>query len=574
MAEINNENVGASTPSISRDTTMDIASLIKTAKKEEEAPASPSVTTTITAPDGDTQEAVKHKTKLEQMKEAQQNHTLGLVVDNDKLNHDEKTQLKNKTSDDALSDADKYLADMDAQIDAAKKINFPRPENPQQMVGIMDALDRAAKNPDLLKTGEAPAETSQDASTEETAPEENTVENEAPKAEETPVDPEAEKKAEAERKAELKKQVINILIDKTGMGAEFHFDEDEKKKLSMAEEIHVTEVEDVDLATITVKKPDKSFVDVAAEYQLSSSRVPVVFPASRFRAYMTGLTYGEMADIAFTHENLDFDKANKRLSIIYNKMANPSCGKFDSYDDFLKKFSYMDIQIALYGIIIATYPEVDDIGMNCNNQDCKKSFSHKFAPRSLIQFDLCDQRMLDAMNEVINCPVGKEKELMENSPTMKHKRIRLPDSGLIVEVGFASAYEYLYTVLSYIESDQFQNGHPDDIGGNLRANAALLGSIRALYVPNDDNTYTMYDKPDDMINILYNVKPHEINLIAAILEKYTSGYSPVFALKHVKCPHCGGVTETLPIEDLAELVFQKYQRLLNTSLDTENISVL
>lgn len=568
MAEIKNENLGEATPSINRDTTMDIASLIKSAKKEESAPT---VTSPITAPAGDTEEAVHHKTKLQQMKEAQASQPKGLVVNTADLNHDENQQLKNKTADDALSDADKYLADMDAQMEVAKKINFPRPENPQQMVGIMDALDRATKNPDILKTGEAPAE---DAPAEQSA--ENTQENstEASESDKTEETPDAPEKTEAEKKEELKKQVINILIDKTGMGADFHFDEDEKKKMTVADEIRVTEVKDVDLATITVKKPEKSFVDTVNEYQLSSSRVPVVFPASRFRAYMTGLTYGEMADIAFTHETIDYDKASKQLSIIYNKMVNPSCGKFDSYEDFLKKFSYMDIQIALYGIVIATYPEVDEIGMSCNNKACGQSFSHKFAPRSLIQFDLCDQPLLDAMNEVINCPAGKEKELMENSPTLKHKRVRMPDSGLIVEVGFASAYEYLYNVVKFEDKEKFKDDHPNDLYGVMQSNSNLLGAIRALYVPNEDGSYTMFDKGEDMIQILYSIKPDEIRLIAAVLDKYASGYTPVFALKNVKCPHCGSLTELVPIDNLADLVFQKYLRLLNTSLDTDNISVL
>ena len=229
MSEINNENVGASTPSINRDTTMDIASLIKTAKKEEPTPTVTADASSVAAPEGKTEEAVKHKTKLEQMMEAKQNQTLGMIVDNDKLNHDENVQLKNKTADDAMSDADKYLADMDAQIDVAKKINFPRPENPQQMVGIMDALDRAAKNPDILKTGEAPAETQTEES-KEAVSKDTTAEEKAP---ETPVevkdDREAAKKAEDEKKEELKKQVINILIDKTGMGADFHFTDEEKE---------------------------------------------------------------------------------------------------------------------------------------------------------------------------------------------------------------------------------------------------------------------------------------------------------------------------------------------------------
>ncbi len=568
MAENMNETAGTVNPTINRDTTMDIASLIKTAKKEEPATDPvPTVNGPMTAPEGKTEEAVAHKTKLEQMMEAQKNQTLGMVVNTADLNHDEKVQMKNKMADDAMSDADKYLADMDAQIEVAKQIKVPRPANPQQMVGIMDALDRAAKNPEILKTGEAPADETPDSESAEQAPaEENKTEETAPATEVV------EEKTEEEKKAELKKQVINILIDKTGMGADFHFTDEEKEKLTVSNEIHVTEVEDVDLATITVKKPEKSFVDSVNEYQLSSTRVPVVFTVSRFRAYMTGLTYGEMSDIVLTNEANNFDKLNKRLSIIYNKMVNPSCGKFDSYDDFLKKFAFADMSLAIYGLVIATFPEVDEIGMNCNNETCKKSFTHKFSPRSLLRFEECGDKFISAMDEIVNCPSGKEKELLDTSPCQKHKRVRLPDSKYIIEIGFASAYEYLYNVMDKLDGDKFKENHPDDVNGVMADIVSLLPIVRSVYVPNADGSYTCFTDANDMIEALYTVKPGEIKLIVQLMRQYVAGYEFGFFLTNVRCPHCGSLSKMVPLDSIENMLFRQYQRLTNTNLDTSNIT--
>lgn len=568
MAENMNETAGTVNPSINRDTTMDIASLIKTAKKEEPATAPvPTVNGPMTAPEGKTEEAVAHKTKLEQMMEAQKTQTLGMVVNTADLNHDENVQMKNKTADDAMSDADKYLAHMDAQIEVAKKIKVPRPANPQQMVGIMDAVDRATLNPEILETGEAPAEeTPATESTEQAPVAENKTEETAP-ATEVAAEP-----TEEEKKAELKKQVINILIDKTGMGADFHFTDEEKEKLTVSNEIHVTEVEDIDLATITVKKPEKSFVDSVNEYQLSSTRVPVVFTVSRFRAYMTGLTYGEMSDIVLTNEANNFDKLNKRLSIIYNKMVDPSCGKFDSYDDFLKKFAFADMSLAIYGLVIATFPEVDEIGMNCNNETCKKSFTHKFSPRSLLRFEECGDKFIGAMDEIVNCPAGKEKELLEKSPCQKHKRVRLPDSKYIIELGFASAYEYLYNVMDKLDGDQFKENHPDDVNGVMADIVSLLPIVRSVYVPNPDNSYTCFTDANDMIEALYTVKPGEIKLIVQLMRQYVAGYEFGFFLTDVRCPHCGSLSKMVPLDSIENMLFRQYQRLTNTNLDTSSIT--
>ena len=77
---------------IRRDSNMDIASLIKTAKAN---------TTEAPVAEDPVEEAPRPKTPLEQMKEQKAKEPKGLVVDNADLNHDQKA-LKNKTEGDSF----------------------------------------------------------------------------------------------------------------------------------------------------------------------------------------------------------------------------------------------------------------------------------------------------------------------------------------------------------------------------------------------------------------------------------------------------------------------------------------
>lgn len=529
-ATLDNSNA---TP-VGRDSAMDISSLLKASKEEP----------------------VKEKSNLEKMKDAKENGSLGMVVTNEALqkSNEEKKIIANKSEADALSEIDAYNAEQDKLINAAKQLNIKnRPTNAEDMVGLIDTLEHVANG------GEIP-----DGSNGEKIifeEKENSAENKS-ESSETP----------EEKISEQKQNIVNILIDKTGLGGEFKFTDEEKEKIVAANEIRLKEVEEVDLSTIKIKKAEKSFIESVEEFQISSSKVPVVFPASRFRAYMTGLSYGEMGDIALNGENVTFDQIHKKLTVIYNKMINPSCGKFESFEDFLRKFAYVDIDLAVYGLVVATFPEVDEIPLTCNNQTCKKSFNHKFSPRTLIRFENSHEHFLSAMKSVIECGAADFDQLVEESPIRTHKRVKLPYSKFIIEVGVASSYDYLYTIVENMIGDKFSENHPDDVNGILQLNSALLGLIRAVYVP-DGDSYVQYTDFEDMIHALYMVKPEEISILSSLLQKYTDSYSTIFQLTDITCPHCGTKTHHIDL-DINYLVFLKYQRLMSTEVNIDNISVL
>ena len=532
--------------SLKQDKTMDISSLLKTAKTEEKV-------------------AEKPKSNLEKMKEAKENSTLGLVVDKkDMVDESEKELIMNKSEHDAMNEADVYMQEQERLIATAKKVRMEKiPTNPIEMASTMSALDTIAKGEDIkLMDGE---ELNLRPKTKEELEAEAKGETLHPIGEDVEND--------GEEIPEEKKALVNVIIDKTGLGGDFKFTDDERDKLFSATEIRLTEVEEVDLATIKVKKTEKSFLESVEEFQLSSSKVPVVFPASRFRAEMTGLSYGEMGDISLNGENITFDQIQKKLTVIYNKMVNPSIGKFESFEDFLRKFAYVDIDLAIYGLVVATFPEVDDIPLTCNNPRCGKSFNHKFSPRTLIRFEKANDRFLSATKEVIECPPEKANNLSEESPTRTYKRVKLPDSKFIIEIGIASSYDYLYTIVDNILGDKFKEQHPDDVNGILQLNTTLLGLIRGVYVPRKDGEYEYYDEFEDMIQALYMIKPNEVAILSSLLTKYTEGYSINFELVDIVCPHCGTKTRSIPL-DINYLVFLKYQRLMSSELNTDNILVL
>lgn len=367
-----------------------------------------------------------------------------------------------------------------------------------------------------------------------------------------------------------KDNIIKILIDKTGFGTDFHFTDDEKKKIFDAQEIRLTEVSKLDIESIKAKKSDISFQDSIKAYQMSNSKTTICFPASGFRAQMKGLTYGEMGDISLSMDNVTVDQYYKRLSIIYNKMFNINVGPFKSFEDFLKGFAYVDIPMALYGLYVATQPEIQQIQLRCGNNECDKTFNWEFATRSVLKLDNCSMEFLEKMEELATAPASEYDNIHKNAAVNNSKYIKLPHSGFIVEMGIISAYEFLYNFIPVLDEDTFKNAFGDDPNQVYMNNILLLSAIRSIRIPNADGSYTICEGYKEILEAIYNISPEEIQIIGALTSKFSSEYQSAFSFNNVVCPHCGNVTKDLEIT-MDDLVFQTYQRLMSTEIDVTNI---
>ena len=379
-----------------------------------------------------------------------------------------------------------------------------------------------------------------------------------------------------------KETLVHILIDKTGLGQNIEFDPDEKEKLAESTLIHLVEVEDKELKMVEFQKPDPNvpFMKAVQAYQLSVSKVPMTFPASGFKAEMTGLTFGEFADIALdpgdnSSDYIDYDKMRRRMYVVYTHMINVSIGDFKSFEEFLSKFAYADMQLAIYGLVIATQPEMDELQFNCKQAGCGKNFNFTYSPRSIIDFDTADIKYLERVAEINDCAPQDRLTLAEESPVRKVRRFVMPQSGWLLDLRMASCGEYLDKILSYVNdieetADALDENDPALIDIQKKVGfIPVLHSIAQIGIPGDGGKIYRIAEPDQIMDALLAMPPADINVLYAAQNKYQANYYIGFSLKNVKCTHCHHVIDKIAITP-DELVFLIAQRLGNTEISFDN----
>lgn len=549
MSENNNFDPIYNGP-IKRDESMNLSELLNQTSSSN----SMSINDLIVTKEAPVKETPK-KTPLELEMERKAEKGNGLILNNEDIKKGEEKKLKDFSNNDRRQkEFEEYVNDMDEKIKTANDFTLVnKPTNELEMAEMMDELE-------TVKQKKANGE---EIGNLKYLADKNSVESDK--------ETENEQMTEEEiQEANERKQLVEIIIDKTGLGYEnIEFSDEEREKIRYANEIKLKEVETLDLSSIVVSRPEKSFLETIEESSaptLSSTMIPL--PGSRYKVRVKGLSYGQLGDILLTEETKNFDRIHKQYSIIYNSLGTPNIGKFQNFEDFLRNTAFTDMDMLLYGLIVSTFPEIESIPLSCRR--CGHQFAFEYTPRTLLDFENCSDQFLENVKSVTDCPAEKAVEFNKGSFLKKRKVIKLPLSGYLIEFGLASAYDYLYNMVDVIFGDAFKRDHPDDTNGILQFNAAFISMIRSIYVPNSDGTYMQFTNTEDIIQILYQVKVDEFPMISNIVGKYTDEYTPQFSFKNVTCPNCKIVIPRVSA-DLNNLVFRKYQRLLSTEINVENI---
>lgn len=548
--------------SIEKDDDLNIEDLIHNSENSEETSAG---ATEAEAP----AEPEEEKSPLQIMKEEKEKHR-GIEINKADFDDGTPKPLKDVTqSPETEQGVDEAIKEMDAMINVLEKnpIKGAAITDPQQRMDVVNAISNIAKNNpdaenvDIRKEAGLVGENTDS----DTLPEYAGEDDDEPENEEEPSEPMSESKA----------KLVNILIDKTGLGQNIVLSDEEKAKLETATRIKITEVDTKSIETATYKKHnDGSYDSITRAYQISSISTPITLPASRYTARMKGLSFGEMGDIAVNPEHMTFEQLNKKLSVIYHNMINPSIGEFKSYDDFLKNTAYVDIEMCMFGLACSTLPENDTITLRCTRRNCGKEYDVTYSPRALIQFEDMSEDALKAINDITSAssPEAIAAE-HEKSSLANLKAIRLPASGFIVELGLASAYDFLHGISALILGDGLKNIFPDDVNGMKAVLSSFLTFTRSVSIPCGDGSYDKFTGPEDIVQALYDLKQDDITIMVALAKKYSDAYNVSFAITDVACPHCGTKTKKVPL-DIANLVFTKYQTLGNTEIDLDAITVI
>lgn len=523
---------------------------------------------------------VEEKSPLEKMKEYKESHP-GAIVRNEDVTYDnQKVDLKSGMDNEAREkDFKTYMNDMDDLIETAQSMQVKRtPQNRIEEAAMIDELDRIARqknnklpeNPKFADGTVGNLDDQNKYGTEmvsgstffseksDSSPENEADEGDAPVAD-----------AKESEEDEEHKKLVQILIDKTGFGASnIEFTPEEKEKMRLSTEIRLTEVKTLDLDVADFVAPDSKFVSEAnpASQEIGTCVVPLV--ASGYRVRMKGMSYGQLSDLFLNTEMPMFEQSNKKYSIVYNNIVDTTIGKFSSYEDFLKNTAVADIDAMIYGMMVPTYPEVDEVELRCRS--CGKSATQKYFTRDLLDLQNSSTEYLKVLDALMAAPADEFDKIHKESPVMNHKMIQLPGSKILVEIGAISAYEHLYRIAPDVDVEKYRKEHPEDTTGALYLSTALSGVVQSYNIPREDGKYTRYTAFNDLLDISYRLPMNDYQILLAYVQAYGAKYSPIFSIKNVTCPHCHTTSKYSEVQ-IADLVFTRYQQLMSTEVSSESM---
>lgn len=579
---MNNEQQ-TNTGNITRDEEMDVLSLLSS-KPEEDI---------IEENNNESEDLSVKMTPLRKMMLEKEKNPTGLIVSNEDLEKGKgpkrlKSMLEN---DDRVDSITKYAQELDKDADIASKILAPKPKNKEETVMLMQAIEEI-KETGSIKTHNIIAD--------QIIMKPDDYDENREKYEQSQVTQENDKSTENKQTEEIindaenRSNIVQILIDKTGFGTNIEFSDEEKSKITHADEIQIVQVEKKELETIKYAKPipQNSFQSVIQQYQLGHSSTPVIFPCSRFRARMRGLSYGELSDISLNPETTSIEDTRRRLSVIYNKMSSASVGEFKDFNDFLHKFAYEDIQLAIFGLVVSTFPEEEEVALNCGNKKCPGAstdrdgnfiatqYTKKYCPRTLLDYEACGNAMLEWTQKISELKGEEAQQAFKESPIQQYTTIKLPHSEFILELSRLSCYDFLTSYqdgIKYLE-ERFpeydsENIEAGGIGSRDFTMAVtilpILQYVRSISIKNSDGEYVKFYTGRDIAEALTTLDTVDIRVLITIVGD-VDDYSVSFALRDCVCPQCGNRQKELKMTSLDQLVFLTYQQQMNLGINSQN----
>jgi hypothetical protein len=376
----------------------------------------------------------------------------------------------------------------------------------------------------------------------------------------------AEERAEYAAKTEpetTSSDEATVVIDKTGMGV-VTFTPEQQAKLERAKKIKVVEVETVDLKKIRTSRKKKDSVLTIIKRNSSAKETPIVLPASGYTGTMSGLSPHELMTLGQNTGNTSVDSTRK-WSLIHSKMVESGLGNL-SFDEFLKVTAAADVDVFIYGLLVATYPDDATVPLVCSNPKCGQQFDHKYSVKSLIRTDNFSTKLADNIRKIADSSHIKEEaqRTQREAVINRIEVVRLPDSGYILELFIQSAYDFLYSTIKGIDSLKEDT---------MKTQAALLSlTVKKAYIPDlesvdpEDPDYFDFDDRVEIAEIVYSLSTKDLKILADQNDKLLTDATFTFGLTNVHCPHCHKHDKFIETS-IEELLFYQYQQEQNSTIE-------
>lgn len=387
---------------------------------------------------------------------------------------------------------------------------------------------------------------------------------------------------------------VKIIIDKSAANT-IAWNEEELAKVRKSRSIELNIVEGSTIEFGEIEDADDNMVDrVLAPYQRKMNDSVASLPASRYRATFTGLTYTEVLDLSNSEALNSNDLENKRWSIAFDHIKNPSIGPWEEYkyyidpntkkkvklslndpnpigidtadihivtkfDDFMSKTSFIDLSFILWKILCATSMEKEIISVTCrskvNGKECGSSYDWVYSPRELLDMNNIDAAVLEEMKVTGEATGDDIIDNYNKSPLNSNDTVTLPTSKFVVQFGHISARKYLddyYDDILYFQQMD-ENSDPDLF--QRHSISLMLTIIKAFLIPKEDGSgYVRINTKEGLHKVIASLDEIDYKTIVELAQLMMNPYTFQFSMKNLVCPKCQH-RSTLPIRDISELLF-------------------
>lgn len=319
---------------------------------------------------------------------------------------------------------------------------------------------------------------------------------------------------------------------------------------------------------------------IITTYDAGINDVPVTLPLSGYRCVIRAINWMDFIKLTAPSSNNPVDNELKKWSVIYDHLKNVSIGEFKDLEDFMKKTKYQDRELLMWGLLVATSDDEENIEIRCGNPRCRKPIKLKYRPRNIYHLD--ETRIPKWWTAAHNAAPGEDAVKVFDSASGLRKRYKLNKTGIIVEINEPSAYEFVTEKLPLV-NELYKRYRPDgnmaEMDPNdptmmefdyLSANAMFVSAMTIVRNENGkvkEYRFTDWESIEEIIT--KSLDAEDSSALLKIIEKARNNVSPVtFRINDVTCDSCKQHIEYIPINDIGStLLFQVSQRLSNTQIN-------
>ena len=353
-----------------------------------------------------------------------------------------------------------------------------------------------------------------------------------------------------------KQSVAEVIIDKSADVNDLGLTKEEHMKLQKVKKVNLIVIDDIELASIDVERPAENHkIDYIKSIEGTLSKYGVPLPTLGDFVLFKGAQILQMANLVNYEDSSSVEILSTRASFIYDKLLGGSVlKKYDEngkvimqYNEFINKFPYFDMNMAIFGILCASSAEEQSTSMECTS--CKHTYDQTYNVKQVLKNDNIPDNFKDRIDNILGYKNNPKEIKLLYDNLRKATRYKSPFTNNIYEISYPSIARAI-EVMGY--SDKNENK-----SNNYAAPIAMYLSNLYIFNPNTGKYIQISsDELDTMIETLSTLTNDDFQLILKQVREYI--YEPAFAIK-ATCPSCGA-TSTLDIS-IDDLIFLRAQDL-------------